>query len=297
MTTPAPVDVLFNYNTVDGNAISGEDYLAASGRVTIAAGATSGTVEVEVTADQVFEQDEAFGLTLSNISGATFGNNEAEYTLVANIENDDIEALDPTSCNPTSGDDDLTDCANSGNNTILGLAGNDTIFGLDGHDSIDGQADNDSLNGGNGNDTLIGGSGIDILNGQDDDDSLVGGDGNDTLNGGLGADFLSGQNGDDSLYGWNGDDSLVGGLGIDSLTGGAGNDRFVIVSGLTGDRDIIQDYQDGFDLLDLTGGLTFGNLSIKQKVTDTEIIETATNETLAILSGIDAMTIDESDFV
>ena len=101
----------------------------------------------------------------------------------------------------------------------------------------------------------------------------------------------------DLFYGHNDDDRLVGGLGVDSLTGGAGKDRFVIVSGLTGDRDIIQDYQDGFDLLDLTDGLTFGNLTINQNFANTDIIETATNETLATLIGIDAVTIDENDFV
>ena len=405
LDTPAPVDVLFDYTTVDGDAIAGEDYLATSGQITIAAGETNATVAVEVIADTVFELDETFGLNLSNISGATFADNATEYTLLANIENDDIEPPAPTSCNPTTGDDDLTDCATTGDDTINGLAGNDTIVGLGGHDSLNGQANNDSLNGGNGNDTLIGsngddtligaggddsltgsndndslvgsngndtlnggngadillgqndedrligsngrdtlnggngadilfgqndddvlngGGGNDILNGgigadslfgQNDDDRLVGNDGNDTLNGGTGNDSLFGQNnddklvgsdgndtlnggtGNDSLFGQNDDDKLVGGLGLDSLTGGAGNDRFVLVSGVTADRDIIQDYQDGFDLLDLTGGLTFGNLTINQNEANTEIIETATNETLATLIGIDAVTIDSSDFV
>ena len=71
----------------------------------------------------------------------------------------------------------------------------------------------------------------------------------------------------------------------------------MLVSGLTVDRDIIQDYQDGFDLLDLTGGLTFGNLTINDNGANTDIIETATNEILATLIAIDAVTIDESDFV
>ncbi|MEM9273982.1 MAG: calcium-binding protein, partial [Cyanobacteria bacterium P01_F01_bin.143] len=62
-------------------------------------------------------------------------------------------------------------------------------------------------------------------------------------------------------------------------------------------RDIIQDYQDGFDLLDLTGGLSFGSLTINQNGANTDILETATNEILATLIGIDATAIDNSDFV
>ncbi len=130
LDTPAPVNIRFDYTTVDGDAIAGADYLANSGQVavaTLAAGETSVTVPVEIIGDTIFELDESFGLTLSNISGATFADNATEYTLIANIENDDIEPLDPTSCNPTTGDDDLSDCANSGNNTINGLEGNDTI--------------------------------------------------------------------------------------------------------------------------------------------------------------------------
>ena len=66
---------------------------------------------------------------------------------------------------------------------------------------------------------------------------------------------------------------------------------------LNADRDIILDYQDGVDLLDLAGNLTFSSLTITQVGGDTDIIETATNQTLATLIGIDAMTIDSSDFV
>ncbi|ELS04462.1 Ca2+-binding protein, RTX toxin [Xenococcus sp. PCC 7305] len=348
LDAPAPVDVLIDYNTVDGDAIAGEDYLSTSGRLTITAGDISGIVEVEIIGDTVIELDEVFGLNLSNISGATFADLETEYTLVANIENDD---LDINSCNPTAGNDDLTDCASSGGDIINGLGGDDTINGGDGNDSLyggngndilSGQNDNDRLIGNKGNDTLFGDNGDDFLYGKNDDDSLIGGDGNDTLNGGIGADVLSGgnnddsligddgndsiyggsgndilsgqndndrlignkgndtllgDNGDDFLYGKNDDDSLIGGLGLDTLRGGVGNDRFVVASGLTGDRDIIEDYQDGFDLLDLTGGLSFGNLTISQNGADTDILETATNETLATLTNINAVNIDNNDFV
>ncbi len=97
--------------------------------------------------------------------------------------------------------------------------------------------------------------------------------------------------------GGEGNDTLRGGLGLDSLTGGPGRDRFKVISGQTADRDFILDYEDGIDVLDLTGSLTFSQLTINQNGANTEIIETATNQTLASLTGIDVIDIDESDFV
>ncbi|ELS05414.1 VCBS repeat-containing protein, partial [Xenococcus sp. PCC 7305] len=221
----------------------------------------------------------------------------------------------------------------SGNDTLLGDTGSDTLAGQSGADSLNGGDDDDSLvgangidtlDGGLGNDTLLGQGDPDLLFGQDGDDSLVGGDGDDTLDGGVGNDTLLGQNeadllfgqenndrllgqdgndtlyggsGDDTLLGQNNDDVLFGGLGLDSLTGGLGNDRFAIVSGDTVDQDIITDFQDGLDELLLTGGLTFGKLTISQNGSDTDIIETSSSQTLATLINIDAIDIDETDFV
>ena len=179
---------------------------------------------------------------------------------------------------------------------LIGRSGNDTLNGGLGADILEGGNAHDSLNGGNGNDTLIGGDGNDSLRGHNDDDSLSGGDGNDTLIGGDGADLLRGHNDDDSLAGGDGNDTLIGGLGVDSLRGGVGSDRFVLVSGVTTDQDIILDYEDGVDLLDLTGSLTFGQLTINQDGGNTNILETITNQTLATLIQTDAMTINDSDF-
>ncbi|MEM9275253.1 MAG: Calx-beta domain-containing protein [Cyanobacteria bacterium P01_F01_bin.143] len=185
---------------------------------------------------------------------------------------------------------------NNGGDRLNGGDWNDTLNGGTGADILNGNNGGDRLNGGDGNDTLNGGTGADILNGNSGRDLLNGGDWNDTLNGGIGPDILNGNSGRDFLNGGDWNDTLNGGLGLDSLRGGKGRDSFVLVSGLSADRDIIQDYEDDFDLLDLRG-LTFSQISINQNGANTDIIETATNQTLATLIGIDSTVIDDSDFV
>ena len=180
---------------------------------------------------------------------------------------------------------------------LVGSDGNDTLNGEVGADLLSGQNDDDSLTGGNGNDTLNGGFGNDILDGQNNNDRLVGSNGNDTVNGGFGNDILFGQNDNDRLVGSNGDDTLIGGLGLDTLFGQVGSDRFRLESTTTANRDIIRDFEDGIDLFELTGTLSFGNLTITQAGANTNIIETATSETLATLTDITATDIDSTDFV
>ncbi|ELS03748.1 putative calcium-binding protein,FG-GAP repeat protein [Xenococcus sp. PCC 7305] len=185
----------------------------------------------------------------------------------------------------------------AGSDTIDGGAGSDTLAGQAGADSLDGGADNDLVVGADGNDTLKGGAGNDTLSGQNDADMLFGQENDDSLTGGDQNDTLDGGTGNDTLLGQRNDDVLIGGPGLDILNGGGGNDRFALVSGFTADADIIQDFQNGRDQLLLTGGLTFGTLTISQNGADTDIIETIGGETLATLLGIDATTIDETDFV
>ncbi|MBW4491011.1 MAG: ExeM/NucH family extracellular endonuclease [Trichocoleus desertorum ATA4-8-CV12] len=151
------------------------------------------------------------------------------------------------------------------------------------------------LNGGNGEDTLSGTSGRDELNGGNGRDTLNGSNGNDILNGGNGDDILLGQISNDILMGGNGDDWLEGGQGQDVLTGDHGSDRFVLAFGAG--TDIIQDFQDGKDLLALAGGLTFGQLTIANNANDTLIRVTATNGLLATLNGLPINSITAIDFV
>ena len=79
------VDASFDFATADATATAGADYLAASGTLTILAGASTGTVGVVVDGDVAYESNETLSLTLSNPTGATIGDGVAQGT----ITNDD----------------------------------------------------------------------------------------------------------------------------------------------------------------------------------------------------------------
>ena len=155
-----------------------------------------------------------------------------------------------------------------GNDIINGGGGNDLIYGGPGLDKIDGGLGNDILLGGDGIDDVDGGIGDDRLYGGAGDDKVEGGDGNDVMFGDAGNDKIEGGNGNDLAFGGTGNDDMVGGAGNDVLYGDAGND---IVEGGTGNdrmygglgldtfvfeiagaRDIVADFKDGEDRIDLT---------------------------------------------
>ncbi len=140
---------------------------------------------------------------------------------------------------------------------------------------------NDHINGTAGNDYILGGNGKDSLNGRNGNDTLLGGNGNDILVGGNGKDILDGGNGSDTLS---------GGFGKDTLTGGNGKDKFVLAA--TQGTDQITDFSKGIDLIGLSGGLSFGQLSFSGH----KIIVTATDEILATLNGINTTTLTAANF-
>ena len=138
----------------------------------------------------------------------------------------------------------------SGADVMTGGLGRDVIFGAGGGDQIGGGDGADEIDGGNGADTLSGGGGDDTVIGGGSADVLRGGAGDDTLSGDAGSDTLRGGEGNDSLSGGASNDTLNGGWGNDSLTGGNGVDTFVF--GVGSEHDVITDYQDGTDLLDVS---------------------------------------------
>ncbi|CAD5943602.1 pre-peptidase C-terminal domain-containing protein [Planktothrix agardhii] len=179
---------------------------------------------------------------------------------------------------------------------ILVLGGNDTVQG-----SVDGEV----INGNQGFDQIFGGGGNDNLFGGQDGDVIDGGVGDDILFGNLGADIITGGDGNDNLFGGKDNDNLSGDLGndilsgdfgIDTLTGGGGSDIFVLGIG-GGGADIITDFQDGADLMQLPAGLIFSNLRVTTSGNQTAIVLATTGEELARLDTIQPAAITAADFV
>ena len=81
----APAAVTVHYQTADGSAKAGSDYIAKSGTLTIAKGAKSGVISVLVKGDKVKEPSETFFVTLSNATNATIADPNASGV----IKNDD----------------------------------------------------------------------------------------------------------------------------------------------------------------------------------------------------------------
>ncbi|MEL6234227.1 MAG: calcium-binding protein [Pseudomonadota bacterium] len=158
----------------------------------------------------------------------------------------------------------------AGKNNLVGEDGNDTIDGQDGNDRLVGGQGNDELTGGEGNDRLKGNDGGDLLIGNAGVDRLIGGAGSDAMFGGSNNDIMFGQSGSDAMRGGGGNDEMYGGgsndtltgdAGDDTLTGEAGADVFVINDG--DGSDFITDFENGTDLIDLSGNsaVNFGDIS------------------------------------
>ena len=77
--------ITMHYQTADGSAKAGSDYIAKSGTLTIKAGAKSGTISVLVKGDKVKEPSETFFVTISNATNGFIADPNASGV----IKNDD----------------------------------------------------------------------------------------------------------------------------------------------------------------------------------------------------------------
>lgn len=93
------------YATADGTASAGDDYQAASGVLTVAAGQVSARITVLVNGDDVDEDDETFTVTLQEASNAVLVDATATGTIV-----DDDDPPDPGDGPPEPGSV-FRDCA------------------------------------------------------------------------------------------------------------------------------------------------------------------------------------------
>lgn len=83
LTASSPQEITLSYATADGTATATDaDYAAASGTLTIAAGATTAQVQVAVTGDTSFEQNEQLFVTLSNPVNVDLGDATGAITIV-----------------------------------------------------------------------------------------------------------------------------------------------------------------------------------------------------------------------
>ena len=194
-----------------------------------------------------------------------------------------------------------------------GLFGNNEVnvlSGGDGNDVIHGFAGDDFLNGGDDTDTVLfavapTGVVVDLNNQVSDSDfedivagledpvfAATGGAGNNVLSGfenvtgsTVGNDTLTGDDNDNVLNGLGGDDVLNGGAGDDTLIGGAGADILTFDTGT--DNDSVSDFEDGIDLLDLSG---FDGIDIAGIVSTAQQIG---DDTLITLSDTDSITLTD----
>ena len=151
--------------------------------------------------------------------------------------------------------------------------------------------------------------------GGDSSDDLYGDTGNDDISGGAGADYLYGYGGDDNLKGGAGDDWIAGGKGDDRIVGGAGNDTLygnglrgrvgasvtdndTFVYGPGGGNDVIADFRNGEDRIDVSafGGISgFSDISATQDGSDVVIAFSGGGS--ITLANFKLDDLDESDFV
>ncbi len=81
--------VVIDYSTRASNATAGEDFVTKTGQLMIAAGQTSGNIDIEVLGDTKAEGDEQVFLDLSTSAGATFADGTIQTTAGVNIQDDD----------------------------------------------------------------------------------------------------------------------------------------------------------------------------------------------------------------
>jgi Calx-beta domain/Domain of unknown function (DUF4214) len=84
LSNPTVQVVTVDYTTANGTATAGNDYVAASGTITIPAGSTSAPINIQVNSDMNVEPNETFTITLSNAQNVNFISNSVANVTIAN---------------------------------------------------------------------------------------------------------------------------------------------------------------------------------------------------------------------
>ncbi|AEY64992.1 Calx-beta domain-containing protein [Clostridium sp. BNL1100] len=88
LSTASVNDIYVDYVTLEGTAKEGKDYTAVTGKLKIPAGLKSGTINVDMVGDSLYENNETFSLILLNPEGAEI--NSSKGTAVCTIKDDDL---------------------------------------------------------------------------------------------------------------------------------------------------------------------------------------------------------------
>ena len=201
--------------------------------------------------NDIFTIDDSLDQIVEQPNGGTdLANASVSYVLPANVEN--LTLTGTAALTGTGNELDNVITANSGNDTLNGMAGNDTLIAGSGTDALNGGDGNDLMIAGSGVTSFDGGAGVDTISFQNvatsvtvwlngggvngfgaagdtiaNTENLIGSNFNDILHGDGGDNTLSGLAGKDQLDGGAGNDVLDGGAGDDFLLGGDGNDTLL----------------------------------------------------------------------
>jgi hypothetical protein len=92
LSAAAAQEVSFSYRFTAATATAGSDFVAGSGTLRVAAGATTATIPVAIVGDRVVESEESFAITISNAVNATIQTATGTVT----IRDNDVGAGGPT---------------------------------------------------------------------------------------------------------------------------------------------------------------------------------------------------------
>jgi len=84
LSNPSVQVVTVDFATLNGTATAGNDYVAASGTVTIPAGTTTAPINITINGDTTVEPDETFSISLSNATNVSFINGANAIVTIAN---------------------------------------------------------------------------------------------------------------------------------------------------------------------------------------------------------------------
>ncbi len=319
--------ITVDYNTSDDSAIANVDYTPLTGTLTFNPGITTQTITVPILDDFIDELTEQFFVNLTNPTNASISDNQA----LGKITNDDtagitispITALVTTEAGDTADFSIQLDTQPTADVTI-NLSSSKVSEGTVSVSSVTFTAANwntpqiitvTGVDDGVADDNVIyqiitakavssdakyviNPADIDVVNiksGNQINSIITGSSSNNNLQGTSSDDLIFGFAGNDVIVGGDGNDQLYGGLGTDNLTGGAGNDIFVLAKGEG--RDVVKDFNISEDLIALSGGLSYLDLSITQSGSDTLIKVISGNQSIGLLTGITASNLNGSHFI